>query len=160
MSLITRAGQISLTLTLGLCFGLIAFNNAVDYGTNFQFVKHVLSMDSLPPDPRVAWHAVKLPALHHLAYLVIIAWEALAAILCLAGGARMAFHVKSPDFNSAKKYALCGLWAGVLLWSLGFITIGGEWFMMWESPAWNGELAAFRMFTVNSVALLFLYLLE
>jgi predicted small integral membrane protein len=48
----------------------------------------------------------------------------------------------------------------MLLWSLGFITIGGEWFMMWESATWNGELAALRMFMLNSMALLFLYVAD
>ena len=32
--------------------------------------------------------------------------------------------------------------------------------MMWESSTWNGELAAFRMFTVNGILLLLLYLVE
>ena len=72
----------------------------------------------------------------------------------------MALDVKSPAFYAAKTYALAGLWAGTLLWSLAFMTIGGEWFMMWESPTWNGELAAFRMFTVNGILLLLLYLVE
>jgi predicted small integral membrane protein len=44
----------------------------------------------------------------------------------------------------------------LLLWALGFITIGGEWFLMWESR--NGELSALRMFILNAFALLFLYL--
>ena len=64
------------------------------------------------------------------------------------------------DFNEAKTYAIAGLWVGMLLWSLAFITIGGEWFMMWESTTWSGELAAIRMFTLNSVALLFLQLVN
>ena len=32
--------------------------------------------------------------------------------------------------------------------------------MMWESTTWSGELAAIRMFTLNSVALLFLQLVN
>jgi predicted small integral membrane protein len=50
------------------------------------------------------------------------------------------------------------LWLGLLLWALGFITIGGRWFLMWESSVWNGELSALRMFILNAFALLFLYL--
>jgi len=46
------------------------------------------------------------------------------------------------------------------MWSLAFITIGGEWFMMWESSRWNGELAALRMFMLNGMVLLFLQLLD
>lgn len=39
----------------------------------------------------------------------------------------------------------------VLLFLGGFIAIGGEWFQMWKSEAWNGIDAAFR----NSVLGLF-----
>ncbi|MGA8271874.1 MAG: DUF2165 domain-containing protein [Candidatus Sulfotelmatobacter sp.] len=160
MNLLARLGQTLLTLTLGLYFILVAFNNITDYGTNSAFVKHVLSMDSVPPDPHVAWHAIRSQSLQHFAYWFIIAWEVLAGLLCVLGGVRMALCAKSPGFYAAKTYALAGLWAGTLLWSLAFITIGGEWFMMWESTTWNGELAAFRMFTVNSISLLLLYLVE
>ena len=149
-------GQTALTLTLGLYFMLVAFGNVTDYGTNFQFVKHVLSMDSVPTDSHVAWRAIKSETLYHLTYVVIIAWEAVAGLLCVWGGMRMATHLKSRDFYQAKTYAIAGLWMGMLLWSLAFITIGGEWFMMWESATWSGELAALRMFTLNSIALLFL----
>ncbi len=160
MNLLARLGQTALALTIGLYFVLVVFNNIADYGTNFQFVTHVLSMDSVPLDPHVAWHAIRSQRLQHFAYCFIIAWEALAGLLCVFGGVRMALDVKSPGFYAAKTYAVAGLWAGTLLWSLAFITIGGEWFMMWESPTWNGELAAFRMFTVNGILLLLLYLVE
>jgi predicted small integral membrane protein len=153
-------GQTALTLTLGVYFMLVVFGNLTDYGTNFQFVKHVLSMDSIPPNPHVASRAIKSEALYHLAYLVITAWEALAGLLCIWGAMRMAIHLKSRDFNEAKTHAIAGLWIGMLLWSLAFITIGGEWFMMWESTTWSGELAALRMFTLNSIALLFLQVLN
>jgi predicted small integral membrane protein len=139
---------------------LVAFGNITDYGTNFQFVKHVLSMDSLPPDPHVAWRAINLGPIYHFAYGVIIAWEATAGLLCVFGRMRMALRLSSRNFERAKTYAIAGLWTGMLLWALAFITIGGEWFMMWESAIWNGELAALRMFTLNSVALLFLQLAD
>lgn len=160
MNRVTRVGQTALTLTLGLYFMLVVFGNVTDYGTNFQFVKHVLSMDSIPPDPHVAWRAIKSEALYHFTYVVLITWEAVAGLLCVWGAIRMAINLKSRDFNEAKTYAIAGLWVGMLLWSLAFITIGGEWFMMWESTTWSGELAAIRMFTLNSVALLFLQLVN
>jgi len=34
--------------------------------------------------------------------------------------------------------------------------VGGEWFLMWQSPNWNGQQAAFRMFTVVGLVLLIL----
>jgi predicted small integral membrane protein len=36
------------------------------------------------------------------------------------------------------------------------MTVGGEWFLMWQSRIWNGQDAAFRLFAFMGVSLLFL----
>ena len=45
-TLLSRLGKILLTGTLALYFLLVAFNNIIDYDSNFKFVQHVLSMDA------------------------------------------------------------------------------------------------------------------
>jgi predicted small integral membrane protein len=38
-------------------------------------------------------------------------------------------------------------------WFVGFMVIGGEWFLMWQSSTWNGQEAAFRFYlTVLAVS--------
>jgi predicted small integral membrane protein len=37
-----------------------------------------------------------------------------------------------------------------------FITLGGEWFQMWQSREWNGIDAASQNFLVHGVVLLYL----
>jgi predicted small integral membrane protein len=49
---------------------------------------------------------------------------------------------------------------GLLLWLVAFLSIGGEWFLMWQSAIWNGEEAAFRMFVVVALVLLYLVMPE
>jgi predicted small integral membrane protein len=44
------------------------------------------------------------------------------------------------------------------MWLVPFLSIGGEWFLMWQSKTWNGQDAAFRMFTVVGIILLLLAL--
>jgi predicted small integral membrane protein len=44
------------------------------------------------------------------------------------------------------------------MWLVAFLTIGAEWFLMWQSKTWNGQEAAFRMFTVVGIILIFLAL--
>jgi predicted small integral membrane protein len=39
---------------------------------------------------------------------------------------------------------------------VAFLSVGGEWFLMWQSKIWNGQEAAFRMFTVVGIVLLLL----
>ena len=40
------------------------------------------------------------------------------------------------------------------MWLVAFLSVGGEWFLMWQSKSWNGQDAAFRMFTVIGIVLL------
>jgi len=44
----------------------------------------------------------------------------------------------------------------LLMWLVAFLSVGGEWFLMWQSKTWNGQEAAFRMFTVVGIVLLVL----
>ena len=47
---------------------------------------------------------------------------------------------------------------GFLLWQVGFIAIGGEWFGMWMSPQWNGIPSAFRYLVMTLGVMIFLSL--
>ncbi|HEY8128465.1 MAG TPA: DUF2165 family protein, partial [Hyphomicrobium sp.] len=59
-------------------------------------------------------------------------------------------------FNRAKAYAIAAALFAFLLWFFGFMVVGGEWFAMWESQAWNGQEAAFRFYMAALVVLIFL----
>src|SRR2546427_42981 len=84
-----RAAQALFVLWIGAFAGLAALNNIIDYGTNFRFVQHVLTMDSTFEDSKLRPRAIRSPALHHLAYCALIAAEALTAALCLWGAVRL-----------------------------------------------------------------------
>jgi predicted small integral membrane protein len=58
------------------------------------------------------------------------------------------------EFNQAKHIAISALALALLMWLVSFLTAGGEWFLMWQSRTWNGQDAAFRMFTVIGIVLL------
>ena len=40
------------------------------------------------------------------------------------------------------------------MWLVAFLSVGGEWFLMWQSKVANGQTTAFRMFTVVGIVLL------
>jgi predicted small integral membrane protein len=46
----------------------------------------------------------------------------------------------------------------LLLWQVGFMTIAGEWFGMWQSQQWNGVPSAFRFVVVILGVLIFVAL--
>jgi predicted small integral membrane protein len=124
---------------------LVAFGNITDYGTNLAFVIHVLSMDTLFSGTTIRYRAITSQALHHAAYNLIIAAEAIAATFCWIAAFRMFRSIPDPAaFTRAKTLAVVGLTTCLLIWLVGFIAIGGEWFGMWMSERWNGIQSAFR----------------
>lgn len=157
-STVIRWSKVALVAGTGLFATLVTLNNLTDYQANFRFVQHVLSMDTTFPDNRLMGRAVTEPALHHAAYWVIIAFEALTALLCLWGALRLwnARIGPSDEFNRAKGTAVAGLTVGILLWLVGFMVIGGEWFLMWQSETWNGQEAAFRFLAILGLVLIYL----
>ena len=43
--MITRVAKLLLLAGVGLYYALVVFNNLTDFDSNYQFVRHVLSMD-------------------------------------------------------------------------------------------------------------------
>ena len=155
--MIVRLAKITLVASIALLMTFIAFNNLTDYGSNFAFVQHVMSMDTTFPDNKGMWRGITSPSLHHVFYAVIITWETLSAVVCWIGAIKC-FRARSSsamEFNRAKDAAICGLILILLLFTVVFLGVGGEWFMMWQSAAWNAQPAAFRMIGTTGVVLVF-----
>jgi predicted small integral membrane protein len=150
-----RMAKVLLVFSVAIFYTLVVLNNTTDYDSNYQFVRHVLMMDSTFPGNHGMWRAINSPAIHTAFYVAIIAWEAVTMILCWWGGARMAAAMGSAEaFGRAKTLAIAALTLSLLMWLVAFLSVGGEWFLMWQSRTWNGQDAAFRMFTVNGIVLL------
>jgi predicted small integral membrane protein len=155
--MIPRYAKIVLVACVGALLLLVGLDNVFDYGTNFAAVQHILSMDTEPPDSAFQWRAIHNGLLHHVAYDFIMAAELGAGALCLAGALKLllASGESAPAFNAAKDLAVAGLAAGIGLYFLGFLTVGGEWFQMWRSQGWNMQDAAFRFVVSVGVILVF-----
>lgn len=154
--MITRLTKLILLASVAIFHTLVVFNNLTDFDSNYQFVRHVLMMDSTFPGNQGMWRALNSPVLHLASYWSIIAWEFGTTVLCWWGAWRLLSQMKSPaaQFNAAKGIPILALLFGMLLWFGAFLTVGGEWFLMWQSAKWNGQQAAFRMFTTIGVVLL------
>jgi len=155
--LVLRAAKVGVVAALALHASLVTFGNLTDYGTNFAFVRHVMSMDTIFPDSTITWRAISNEMLHSAAYALIIAAEAVVAVLCWIGAWRLlrALLAEARVFNQAKSFAVAGFALGLLLWQVGFITIAGEWFGMWMSQQWNGIESAFRIVAILLGGLIF-----
>jgi predicted small integral membrane protein len=151
-----RVAKMSLVFAVALFYSFVVFNNVTDYDSNYQFIRHVLMMDSTFPGNRGMWRALNQPALHTVFYLSVITWETVTMILCWWGGFRLAGVLRgtAAAFHSAKGVAIGALSLSLLMWLVAFLSVGGEWYLMWQSKTWNGQDAAFRMFTVVGIVLL------
>jgi predicted small integral membrane protein len=156
--MIVRTAKILLVSAMALYYTVVVFNNVTDYNSNYLFVYHVLSMDSTFPGNRGMWRAVHSSFVYHSFYASIICWEALTAALTWTGAALLLRKLRAPaiTFNLSKRVSVAALTLGLLMWLVAFLTVGEGWFLMWQSKTWNGQEAAFRMFTVVGVILIFL----
>jgi predicted small integral membrane protein len=154
--MILRATKMLLVFAVSVFYSLVVLNNTTDYNSNYQFVRHVLMMDSTSPGNRGMWRALNSQGWHIAFYVSIIVWEIITTLLCWWGGVKLARALRGTPqaFNQAKRVAIAGLASALLMWLVAFLTIGGEWFLMWQSKTWNGQEAAFRMFAVIGIVLL------
>ncbi|MFE2046539.1 DUF2165 domain-containing protein [Streptomyces sp. NPDC059477] len=139
-----------LTGTLALYTAFVAFGNITDFGTNQQFVRHVLAMDTTFGDEDLMWRAITSRGVQDAAYVAIVVWETVAALVLIAG----TWFWARRDTVRARRWSTYGLLMLMLLFGAGFIAIGGEWFAMWQSEDWNGLDAATRVFLMSGVVLL------
>ncbi len=155
--MVIRYSKTLLTAAIALFTSLVAFGNITDYSSNFAFVHHVLLMDTIFPEATIKYRAIDSVAVHHAAYIFIIALEVLTSILCWAGAWQLlrSRHASACEFNRRKRIAIIGLTLGFLVWQVGFMSIGGEWFGMWMSQQWNGVSSAFQFFMTIGVVLIY-----
>lgn len=153
---ILRVCKSIVCLLLAVFALLVCLNNLADYDSNYAFVQHTLSMDTVFPSNTLKYRAILDPFVWTLAYMVIIFVEFLTGVLLLIGAIGLFKNIHSPlAFNRAKNWAYLGCLVGFLLWFFGFIVIGGEWFCMWQSEQWNGIEAAFRFVVIIMFTMLF-----
>jgi predicted small integral membrane protein len=152
-----RLAKIALVAAVGLYLALVVFNNLTDYGSNYQFVHHVLAMDTTFPGNAGMWRAIDATWVYHAFFASIILWEAIACALTWLGAWQL-WRLRgsgAATFNRGKRVAIAGLALNLLQWLVAFMAVGGEWFLMWQSSTWNGSDAAGRMFAVVGITLLF-----
>ena len=153
----TRLVKVAMVASCALFALVVGYDNLVDYGSNYEFVRHTLSMDTTFANNVLKSRAITSPTILSLAYGVIIAIELLTGLFLALGALRLALALRASaiDFNAAKTLVVLGFGLGFLLWFTGFLVVGGEWFAMWQSKDWNGVPSAFRFDVVLLLVLIF-----
>ncbi len=155
--MVWRLSKIVMCLCLAAFAFLVAFGNITDYGSNFAFVQHVLSMDTTFPGNALMYRSITNPTLWSIGYWLIICGEALTCILFLIAALKLwqARNGSGRQFDDAKGFVVIGATMGFLVWFFGFMVVGGEWFAMWQSSTWNGQEAAFKFYMTMLAVLIF-----
>lgn len=152
-----RASKALLLFALGFYYTLVVFNNTNDYNSNLTFVRHVLLMDTTHPGNRGMWRAIHDPTVAVVFFVSIVIYEMVTGVFCWWGGFRLIRNLRSTasQFNAAKKPGVVALTLSLLMWLSAFLSVGNEWFLMWQSKQWTGEQVAAHMFAIVGIILLF-----
>jgi predicted small integral membrane protein len=152
-----RVAKVLMVGSLAVFAFIVAFDNVTDYDTNFEFVRHVLSMDTTFPDNALIYRRITSTVLWNLGYWLIILGEALTSLSLALAAIVLTRRLRSraADFDRAKRFVFIGSAIGFLVWFFGFMVVAGEWFAMWESRSWNGQEPAFRFYMTILAVLIF-----
>ena len=155
--MIERLLKILMSGGLAVLCALITISNIQDPASNMSFVQHVLSMDYISPNSPMADRALPIPLVWQVVFWLIVVGEALTAALFSFGTLELlrARKSKARVFHRAKRLVFAGAGCGFVIWFGGFTAVGGEWFLMWQSSAWNGQQAAFRLVAFILLVLIF-----
>ncbi|MEW5423128.1 DUF2165 family protein [Amorphus sp. 3PC139-8] len=155
-----RVSKIIMTAGLTFFCFLVTFGNLTDYGSNWQFVHHVLAMDTIFPDSTLKWRAIRSEEVQRTAYALIILAEGLTCLAFAIATLLMARRVTASKsaFQRAKSFTAVGVTLGFVVWFIGFMAVGGEWFAMWQSDTWNGQEGAFRFYMTMLAAGIYIFL--
>ena len=136
---------------------LVVLNNVTDPDANYQFVRGVFSMENIFSGETNRWRALSADGLVLMGFIFIVSLEAIIALLLWRGsfGMLRSQNASNEAYLNSKKYTTLGLGLGILLWFTLFITIGGEWFLMWQSEKWNALPTAFSLTIIFFLFLLF-----
>ncbi len=139
---------------------MVAFDNITNptnpNASNWPFVQGVLSGDGVPVDSGFGYRFIDAQWFQVIAYLGIMAGESLTGIfLVIAGILGLRRSGSCPRWGGAQKWTFAGGTLGLAVFFLGFMAIGGNWFIMYLNSKWNGLQPAFQ----NSVMTVFMLVL-
>jgi predicted small integral membrane protein len=136
-----RYSKVTLMTYISIFGLLVMYSNFTDYSSNYEYVGHILSMDTTQVNTNIRYRAIDSPMLHHRIYWFIITMEVIYTVCCLVG----TYHLyrktnESADvFHEAKKLSIIGLLTALFIYYVCLQVIGVEWFDMDTSQTWNAK---------------------
>ncbi|RDI67622.1 DUF2165 domain-containing protein [Nocardia pseudobrasiliensis] len=143
----------------GIYYLIVAITNCTDTDTNRRGVSAVLSMRQTIHHPSVDWHAITNGTAVWIAYVLVVIWEFLIALVLLSAAVAWIRTLRGrPAQALATKLSTLGWTMVIVLFVGGFLTIGGEWFRMWANKEVNASSAALQNFLIAGIGLVLVHL--
>lgn len=150
---ILRITASSLVLMTAAYYLVVAFDNITNPDSNWPFVRGVLAENGVAAGSGFEWRAIDAQWFHVVAFVGVIIFETLTGLLLAYAAYRgLRANEDRAAWAHAQRSTFLGMTSGLLVFFLGFITIGGNWFVMYLNSKWNGLDPAFQ----NSVMTMFM----
>ena len=125
-------------------------------GSNWPFVQGVLSGDGVPADSGFEWRFIDATWFQAAGYVMIMTLETVTGILLLIGGLLgLRRSGATVSWGKAQRWTYAGGTVGLTVFFFGFITVGGNWFIMYLNSKWNGLAPAFQNSVMTALTLIF-----
>ncbi len=152
-----------LVLTVGLNGLFCALQNVANFRQAKDALAYVISGSGHETYPHTLFFYSNSSALHWAALIVALVGEFAVGFFGLKGAWDLfaARNGTAKEFHAAKT---AGVWAGgiaLLTWFGLFVTIGGAFFEMWQTPMGSGSQDhAFDFAAISAITILFVYLTD
>ena len=163
MTMEQRYIKLALALTVGLLAALWSVNNVLNWDIAHGAVAYALSQESQAGYTARIVPVITSAVVATAGLALIIAMEATAGLLALAGAWRMwvARKAEAAVFAAAKRLAILGAGVAVLNWFLGFQVIGGAAIMMGQAEGMEAAMrGAWAMASQSFLTLIYLSMAE
>ena len=125
-------------------------------GSNWPFVRGVLSGDGVPADSGFEWRFIDATWFQAAGYVMIMTLETVTGILLLIGGLLgLRRSGATVSWGKAQRWTYAGGTVGLTVFFFGFITVGGNWFIMYLNSKWNGLAPAFQNSVMTALTMIF-----
>lgn len=151
---------IGIALVLGVATNELfhAAFDGLEFSSNAELASQILSMKGTW-DPN-SWRAMESPIYGIVAYGLIWVAHAASGVLGIVGAYKMFQSLKNSetDYPQDCSVAMLGVGIGAALYFIGFIAIGGGWFLLYSAPTPpNFSDAANGLFQSYILVILFLH---
>jgi predicted small integral membrane protein len=121
---------------------------------NWPFVQGVISGDGVPADSGFEWRFIDATWFQAIAYIGVMTAETITGFLLLIAGIKgLRASPTCPRWGQAQKWTYAGGILGLAVFFLGFMVIGGNWFIMYLNSKWNGLEPAFQNSAMTALML-------